>query len=159
MAEATVAAAEQKLAEFLRGKRLVIVWIILTIFVGVAGIVTFELPKYLLLTNRGLPTEGLITELQPLNHGSVIYSYNVEGQPYTGGGHAGDIESKFDELRTGQKVLVFYDPKKPHISCLGEPNKHLPSLIVLAAFLATSPSLLIFALKIRQILRSSSSSA
>src|SRR6266852_3239352 len=124
MAGVTVVAVEQKLEEYLRGKRLVIVWIALTILVGVVGAFTFELPKYLLLTNRGLPTEGLIIE-----------------------------------LRAGQRVLVFYDPKKPGICCLGEPSKHLHSLIVLAVFLATSPSLLILALKIRRIFRSTSSSS
>ncbi len=159
MVGVTVVAVEQKLEEYLRGKRLVIVWIALTILVGVVSAFTFELPKYLLLTNRGLPTEGLIIELQPLNHGSVIYSYQVEEQPYVGGGHAGDIDSRFDELRAGQRVLVFYDPKKPGICCLGEPSKHLHSLIVLAVFLATSPSLLILALKIRRIFRSTSSSS
>ncbi len=146
-------AVEVKLEEFLRGRRLVAVLVASTVLVGAIATVVFEIPKYVQLINRGILTEGSITELQTLNHGSVIYQYQVGEHTFGGGGHAGDIYKKFDELRLGQKVAVFHDPENPEVSSLGEPEKHLKSLLVLAVFLTISPSLCVIGLTMRRILK------
>lgn len=120
-----------------------------TLLAGVFGAVMLKVPKYYRLTRYGVAAEGSITTLEPYNHASVIYMYQVRGRTYTGGGHAGDIYADFDQLGRGQKVPVFYRPDKEGVSCLGDPEKHLYSLLRGSAFIMTFPTLFLFALKIR----------
>jgi hypothetical protein len=147
-----VVAIEHKMEGLLRGKRLLLPWTICTLLAAVVAAILFEVPKYYRLYTSGVAVTGRIIDLQPENHGSVIYAYQVGGRSYEGGGHAGDIHSHFDDLRVGQEVPVVFDPHKEEVSCLGEPLKHLRSLLMLTAFLASSPTLLLLALKVRQFL-------
>jgi hypothetical protein len=117
------------------------------------GALVLEVPNYYRLTVRGIAAEGSIIELQPENHGSVLYEYQVDSRSFSGGGHAGDINTNFDELRIGQRVTVFYDAHNAAVSCLGAPQKHLNSLLRGTAFLAAFPTLAIFVFKIRQSIR------
>jgi hypothetical protein len=79
----------------------------------------------------------------------VVYLYDLDGQTYTGIGHSGDIYANFDELRLDQKVEVFYDLGDEASSCLGDPAKHLDSLLRGTAFISTIPTLVIVGLKLR----------
>ncbi len=131
------------------GSKLVVAWLAATLLAGVAGIILLDVPKYYRLTRYGVPAEGSITDLQPRNHRSVIYQYQTERSAYNGGGHAGDIEADFDQLRLGQKVTVFYDPDKQEVSCLGDPSRHLRSNLTGVALITTCPTLYLLVVKIR----------
>lgn len=148
-----MAVVDDKLNEILRGKRLLVVWALSTLLVGVIAGMVFEVPKYYRLARSGVAVHGYITDLQPLNHASVIYRYEVGGRVYEGAGHAGDIHLQFDQLKPGQSVEVFSDSNKEEVSCLGDPSKHLRSMLVLTGFIMCSPTLLLVALEIRRILK------
>ena len=134
----------------LKRKYLIVLWIVSTLFAAVAGAIVLEIPRYYHLTRRGVPAEALIVALQPDKHGSVIYSYQTNGHTYQGGGHAGDIGAHFEDLGVGEKVSIFFDPRAENVSCLGEPGKHLSSLLRGNAFIAFFPTLFFLVLKIRR---------
>jgi hypothetical protein len=133
---------EMKLDQVIR-QNLLLAWLFSTCVFAISGALILGVPKYYRLTVRGVATEGKIIELQPTNHQSVIYSYPVDSTVLSGGGHAGDVDSQFNQLRLGQRVLVFYDPYDVSASCLGDPNKHLKSLILGTVFIGLAPSLAI----------------
>src|SRR6266496_6069054 len=77
--------------------------------------------KYHSLIN-GTEVHGEVTFKDSQNHNNIRYSYDVKGQTYTGVGQSGFGNEKFKDLRIGSKVIVFYDPADPSVSCLGDPN-------------------------------------
>ena len=151
--ETTVVIAESKIEEYLKGKRAFRFWLICTVLAAASASVVFEVPKYTRLLVSGHETTGRIADLQPERHGSVIYEYQVVGHSYKGAGHAGDIPAHFDELRVGQEVPVFFNPRSEDVSCLGEPGKHVRSLLMLTLFLATAPTFFLLAIAVRRMAR------
>lgn len=103
----------------------VLTWFVLAALSAGLGLVLFDpLPDYR-LNNSGVPSEGFVTALEPTNHQIVRYSYNVGGREYAGVGHGGHGNPRFEDIRVGQKVLVFYDPNNPQYSSLGHPSARL----------------------------------
>jgi Protein of unknown function (DUF3592) len=145
---------ESKIEGYLKGPKAVVLWAIFTVLAAAIAAIVFEVPKHARLLASGVEVRGGIIALQPDNHGSVIYEYETGGYSYKGAGHAGDIGANFDDLRVGQEVPVFFDPERREVSCLGEPSEHLNSLLFLTAFLASSPTLFVVALKVRKFARS-----
>jgi hypothetical protein len=141
---------ERKLDQWLTGKNLLLVWSISSIMAAALGLAVLEIPKFYVLTVKGIETNGEIVALQPENHASVIYQYDVGGQEFIGGGHAADMTSNFDQLHLGQSVVAFYNPSDPSVSCLGAPGKHLNSLVRGAIFIAAFPTIAIIVLKLRR---------
>jgi hypothetical protein len=144
------------LSDILLGKKItlqqgVAVWLISTILGAVAGAIILGVPKYYLLSTRGVSSQGQITALEPNNHGTVIYAYTVGEASYQGMGHAGDINAHFDDLRAGQQVTIFYSPGKPQESCLGSPDKHLNSLLRGNLFIAGFPTFFLLGLALRRV--------
>jgi len=130
-----------------------VLWGILTVLAAASASIVFEVPKYTRLVVSGVGVSGRIVALQPENHGTVIYEYETLGRSDKGASHAVDIGAHFDDLRLEQEVPVFFDPERKEVSCLGEPRKHLRSLLILTAFLASAPTLFVLALKIRKFAR------
>jgi hypothetical protein len=147
-----VDAVESYVSKTLRGKKLLVGWLLATLFSGIVGTFILGVPRYYRLEMHGIPLEGSIAELQPYNHGSVIYQYQVDGQILTGGGHGGDIDADFSELRLGQMVSIFYDPANKADSCMGDPKRHLYQQLTGNAFIATFPTLMLLGMKIRGLL-------
>jgi hypothetical protein len=143
----------EKFFSVLQGKRLIVVWCLSTLLIAIASSAFFDVPKFYRLTRFGTPTNGEITDLEPLNHQSVVYRYVVANQSHVDRGHASDIGSKFDELSPGQQVAVFYDPQRPDVSCLGTPNGQLESVLILTAIVAACPTLFLLASELRRILK------
>ncbi|HEY5838767.1 MAG TPA: DUF3592 domain-containing protein [Pyrinomonadaceae bacterium] len=142
--------ASHKLLSVLRGKRLIVAWLLSTVVVGVAAGSFFELPKFYRLSRYGLATTGVVADLQPLNHRSVNYRYTANARTHRGGGHAGDIDRNFEEVRLDEGVLIFYDPENPGVSCMGQPSRHLRKMLLLTAIVTSTPSFFFLALAFKR---------
>ena len=71
---------------------------------------------------KGVSIYGKAIEKYPENHATIKYSYEIEGKQFFGFGNAGNGNAGFDEIRIGQKVIVFYDRESPEISMMGYPQ-------------------------------------
>lgn len=60
--------------------------------------------------------EGRIIEKQPQNRNNVKYAYEVGGIVYEGTGGPGD---RFETIKPGDPITVYYDPQDPGFSLLG----------------------------------------
>jgi hypothetical protein len=105
--------------------RYLIVLFVGVVFAGIGYIVGFlslgqERVQY--FTNYGVLTYGKVLAKQPDDRHTVVYTYAVEGFEFTAVGHAGQGNSEFEEIQSGQKVIVFFDPEEPSDSFLGDPR-------------------------------------
>ncbi len=91
--------------------------------------VALEAPKYYALANRGIETKGVVVTKEPENHSFIRYSYHVNQQQYMDVGSAGGLNPSFEDLNPGDPVAVYYDPKKPGSSLLGDPKPHFASIL------------------------------
>jgi hypothetical protein len=107
------------------------------------------------LAGRGDPVRGTVTAVKPQNHGSFMYTYEVGGRNFTGGGSPGDGNPDLDHLRVDQSVIVYYLPDEPSVSCPGIPKLVLRDEIRSAIiFLAGGPFFLLLAvLNYKRIMR------
>jgi hypothetical protein len=144
---------EAKLKRLLSGKSLLLIWPVATIFSAMVGSVVLEIPKYYRFANRGVETQGNVIALHAENHRAVIYEYLVSDRRFEGAARASDIDSKFEELRLGQNVLIFYDAGDVGVSCLGSPRKHLHSLLVGVIFITSFPTMVVIVFWIKQGLK------
>jgi hypothetical protein len=83
----------------------------------------FNLVRFYRLSQVGVKTSGVVTDLQPTNHESVYYSYEADGRAFNGVGRAGFGNPEFCCLKVGQPVIVYYLPNATQESCLGLPNE------------------------------------
>jgi len=60
--------------------------------------------------------------LQPYNHQSFDYSYRVSSKLYTGHSTAGGADRKFETIKPGDTLSVFYDTTRPDHSTAGPPG-------------------------------------
>jgi hypothetical protein len=101
---------------------LFILWLAGTaaIFYGMCS----NLPKLMVLSERGVETRGKVLDLSAIQSHAVRYSFQGnDGKEYSGKGWAGYGNPSFRDLSAGQTVMVFYDPKDPNLSVLGDPKK------------------------------------
>src|SRR5258708_1108352 len=82
-----------------------------------------NLVRFYQLAKKGLPTEGVVTDLQPRNHQAVNYRFELAGRTYSNIGRAGFGNPEFCCLTVGQKLIVYYLPDDPTISCSGIPKE------------------------------------
>jgi hypothetical protein len=118
-------------------KRFVLVFLIwiglVAIFLAVAAY-ALEVPKYHRLASGGVQTKGLVVAKEPDNHSFIRYSYQVDQQRYTGLGTAGGINPSFEDLNPGDTVTIYYDPRNPGSSLLGNPKGQYESIVRGIAF-------------------------
>jgi len=82
-----------------------------------------NLVRFYRLKQNGIRTSGVVTQLQPSNHQSVYYSFEVAGKTYSNIGRAGFGNPEFCCLTVGQNLIVYYLPADPWISCSGIPDQ------------------------------------
>ncbi len=82
-------------------------------------------PRYRRLQERGVGTDGWVTGKDLLGRRKVSYSFEAGGRLYSGAGIPGHGNPGFAELSVGDRVIVFYLPKDPEISSLGDPKELL----------------------------------
>ncbi|MPQ58452.1 hypothetical protein [Duganella sp. FT27W] len=81
--------------------------------------------EYRDLAARHVQTEGRVVFLTCSNHGTFIYSYTVNGIPYgdrtdtSALGH----DKRCEDLRRNDRVRVYYDPQRPAVHSLREPDE------------------------------------
>lgn len=104
-------------------------------------------PRYSRLKAQGVGTDGWVTAKGLNGRGKVNYSFNVADRLYSGVGRSGYGNPEFDELSAGDKVIVFYLPKDPDVSVLGDPKEHLRDQNLVIVFcLALFTPVLVWAL-------------
>ena len=82
-------------------------------------------PKYRRLQVEGVALDGWVTEKNIVDQNTVSYSFMVGERVYSGLGRGGYGNGSFNDLSVGDRVVVFYLPKDPRISCMGGPKEHL----------------------------------
>lgn len=101
---------------------LVLVWLFL-LFVGsgIASLV-FDQGRLQNLAEHGTNVWGVVLAKEPDNHNTIRYSFEVNGNIYTGMGSGGRGNPDFGQIQIGQKVIVSYDSNNPENSYLGYPE-------------------------------------
>ena len=105
-----------------------------------------NLPTYYRLATEGIAIEATVEAKEPENHQFVQYSYQTGTETFHQKGTTGSGNPSFEEITIGEKVLVFYLPKEPVISCLGNPKERFKSelmIVILASLGGTSLILLL----------------
>jgi uncharacterized protein DUF3592 len=117
-------------------KRFLLLWLagasLIAIVLG-----SVNIPRLYSLSRRGITTCGTIAAEEPNNHRTLRYSYQVNGETYSGGqqGYGGDLLA----FSSGCAIVVVYLPEDPHISCIGDPtsmlnNEAIPVLLSMLIF-------------------------
>lgn len=100
------------------------------------------------LSHRGVATQGTVSRLEPENHRTVYYEYEVGERSYSSAdqGGAGAGIPDFERLTVGDAVQVYYLPEQPSVSCLGNPHSLLANeLIPLGLMIVIGPLFVIVA--------------
>lgn len=90
-----------------------------------AAILRLDWPKYQRLKARGVWVEGWVTAKGLGEKDSVSYSFLVGSKLYSGEGRAGYGNPAFPSLAVEDRVIVYYLPQNPDVSCLGVPMELL----------------------------------
>jgi hypothetical protein len=77
------------------------------------------------LAERGAIVIGRVTGSFPTEHGTIEYTYVVDGHTYTGGGRVSGSNPRPEQLRPGDNIRIVYDPKAAHVSCACSPQDDL----------------------------------
>jgi Protein of unknown function (DUF3592) len=117
-------------------------WVLLFCTFGAIGITTLDWFRYRHFANSGKPTTGHVEAKESENHRAIRYSYDVNGQSYSGLGSAGGINPEFDDLQVGSPVTLFYDREDPRRSLLDDPKNEFRSRTKGIMFLAFAGSTL-----------------
>lgn len=96
--------------------------------------IPLDWPKWHGLATRAVQTNGIVTAKEPSNHMSIRYSYIVGQQTYAGVGHVGGATPKFEQLKEGDSIVVFYDSANPEVSSPSTANRQSTSIIMAVLF-------------------------
>jgi uncharacterized protein DUF3592 len=107
---------------------IVVTWLIFASLFFIGSLFALDAVKYCKLTTQGVQTSGLVIAKEPENHFFIRYSYTVNGQTFEGLGSAGRGNPKFEDIKTGDLLRVYYDPSDPGSSLLGNPNVQFASI-------------------------------
>lgn len=121
----------------------IVLWLVLIAAFGAAGYILIRPVTSKTLRDNPIVTQGRVIAKEPHNHRIIRYSYTVDGQTYTGIGHGGGGNPKFEDLAIGDLVRVVYNSKNPGESFMGFPEHDLQVNRAGAVFFALVPSTLI----------------
>ena len=94
------------------------IWLILALAIG-GGLSSLNIPTYVQLAKHSTSTTGNVTEITANNHNTVRYQFTVDNTLFSG---QTQPEVLADSLHVGDKITVFYDPKRPAVSVLRNPR-------------------------------------
>ena len=77
---------------------------------------SFRVPGLYRIARNGTAIDGRVIEKQPKNRNNVRYSYEVGGKTFEGSDGVGP---RFETIKPGESIRVFYDPRDPGLSLLG----------------------------------------
>lgn len=84
-----------------------------------ASLNALTLPSAIKLVREGQIVTGQIRGVYPQNHGTVTYTYTINGRRFDAGGSPEDLAA----LRPGSPVRVYYVSSEPGLSILHEPQR------------------------------------
>ena len=117
----------------------IVMWLVLVAVFGAAGYILVRPATSETLRDNPIVTQGRVIAKEPHNHRIIRYSYTVDGQTYTGIGHGGGGNPKFEDLAIGNSVRVVYNSKNPSESFMGFPEHDLQVNRAGAIFFALVP--------------------
>ena len=118
----------------------VVTWLVVA-FVSVLLLSQRGWVGYYKLTQRGMRTVGKVTKVFPKRrheYAKVGYTYKVEGREYDGRDYPSLPNPPIQGDYYGTQLIVFYDPKSPKLSALGDPKlrfKHETKVITFGALI------------------------
>jgi hypothetical protein len=107
---------------------IVALWLGIALVFFIGGVFSLEVPKYCRLARNGVEARAIVVAKEPDNHFFVRYSYEVDRRVYVGIGNVGRGNAKFEELKEGDSLRVYYDPTNPDDSLLIDPKRQLHSI-------------------------------
>lgn len=129
------------------------IWVLLAA-VLLIGLGSLNWVTYRRLASRGVRGTAKIVELLPKDHHSAVYEYDVSGKSFKGQKCSWPPNPILEEMVAGQSVQVWYDPERPEISVLGDPQPILENetvTILLAAVLGPTVIVLGMFLTVRKM--------
>src|SRR5919199_4250187 len=79
------------------------------------------------LAQHGTAVNATVLAIEPENHNTLLYSYEVGGKTYWGRGQIEDANVSSRILHVGDRLQILYDPQNPERSVLGDPARQLAS--------------------------------
>lgn len=107
---------------------IVALWLGIALVFFLGGVFALDVPKYCRLARNGVEARAVVVAKEPDNHFFVRYRYEVDRQVHVGIGNVGRGNPKFEELKEGDSVRVYYDPKNPDDSLLIDPKGQFHSI-------------------------------
>lgn len=115
--------------------RYAITWLVLALVVAL-GIGSLNWSGYRRIASRRVSSEAVVVELLPDVHNTVRYEYAHGGRIFQGQMQSWPPNPPLEQLRVGQRLVIYVDPARPEKSVLGDPAPILRNetvSIVLAA--------------------------
>lgn len=126
-----------------KNTKYVIVWLVLAL-VFTVGVGCFNLPAFYKLSTLGVLGSATVTEVTPEYHNTLRYQYQVGGGTYQGRMQTWTPNPGLDQIKVGQQVVIYYDPKNPGLSVPGDPKRMLKNEILSVALVGlVFPSLIV----------------
>ena len=95
---------------------------------------SFRLPGLYRIARSGIAIDGRVIEKQPKNRNHIKYSYEVGAKTFEGSDGVGP---RFETIKRGDSIRVFYDPRDPGLSLLGttSPYEIFRDTVIMSAVL------------------------
>jgi Protein of unknown function (DUF3592) len=118
-------------------------WVALAIAIG-SLIGSINIGRYREIAKQGVKTNGTVLTVEPHNHQTVRYSYQVSEITHSGSGTVGVGNPDVDTLAPGDSIVVYYAANAPATSVLGDPRPRYENELVSVALAALLfPSLVV----------------
>ena len=97
---------------------------------------SLRVPGLYRIARNGTAIDGRVIEKQPKNRNHVKYSYEVGGKSFEGSDGVG---ARFETIKPGESIRVFYDPRDPGLSLLGTtpPYERFRDTVIVSAVFST----------------------
>jgi len=89
------------------------------------GFGSLNCPLFFRLVTRGVSSKATVIALTPEDHNTVRYEYHVGGELFTARDQCWPPNLPLEKLSAGQPVAIYYDPRNPRDSVLGDPKPML----------------------------------
>jgi hypothetical protein len=115
--------------------RYAITWLALAIAI-VIGLGSLNWRAYRSMAACGVSGQATVIELLPKIHNTVRYEYRVAGQAFQGQMQSWQPNPPLTKLSVGQPLVIYYDPRHPEESVLGDPKPMLQNETISVALAA-----------------------
>jgi hypothetical protein len=100
------------------------------------------------LARRGTSVIAVVTAKEAQMHATIKYSYTVKSETFHGADRVGLGTPRFSDLKPGDRILAYFVPAKPWISCLGDAREKFFSYVrVVGVAAVISATAIVWALR------------